>query len=78
MGLFGFGKKKEQKHVTFPVEPEQPPVPPDVQPYQFMYMHNGQWYVNPNYDPKAPKPEEPRIIGLDFDDDEEESDDDIE
>lgn len=77
MGLFGFCKKKKQKPVVSHVVPEQPPVPPDVKPYQYMYMHDGQWFINPNYDPKAPKPEQLRVIGLDPDDDEEESDDNI-
>lgn len=72
MGLFG--KKKNQKPIAIQPEPEQPSVPPDVKPYQYMYMHDGQWFINPNYDPNAEKPEPVKIYGLDDDekDDEEE------
>lgn len=39
---------------------------------------DGQWYNNPDYDPSAPKPEQPRVIGLDPDDDDEDKDEDDE
>lgn len=74
MGLFGFGKKKNQQPEPATVPATKPdPVPADVKPYQRMYMHNGQWFVNPNYDPTAPKPAEVNVFGIDQD--EEETDD---
>ena len=55
MGLFGFGKKKEQQPASPKVEPKPEPetVPADVTPDQQFYTVNGMWLVNPNYDPSA-------------------------
>lgn len=66
MGLFGFGKKKEPQPAPAQ-HPEQKPVEISGEPYEQFVIIDGQWYINPNYDPKAPKPEGPRVIGLDPD-----------
>ena len=73
MGIFGFGKKKEPVQASKP-EPKPQPIPKDLKPYQHMYMVDGQWYVNPNYDPTAPKPPKVQVFGLDDDEDEEDDD----
>lgn len=54
MGLFGFGKKKAPAPAPNP-EPQPQPVQYGAPPDQYMYMVDGQWYVNPNYDPSAKK-----------------------
>ena len=74
MALFGFGKKKNQQPAPAPKpEPKQVSGPP----HQHFILVDGQWYINPNYDPSAPKPEQPVIIGgLDDDDEDQEDDDD--
>ena len=69
MGLFGFGKKKDPQPVQAQ-QPEQKPVEISGPPYQQFVIVDGQWHINPKYDPKAPKPEGPRVIGLGLDDDE--------
>lgn len=54
MGLFGFGKKKAP--VPAPKQKPKPQeIPNGAPPDQYMYMVDGQWYVNPNYDPSAKK-----------------------
>jgi hypothetical protein len=70
MGLFG--KKKQQ---PAPAQPEQKPVEISGPPHMLFVMVDGQWYNNPNYDPNAPKPAQPRVIGLDPDDDDDDDDD---
>ena len=75
MALFGFGKKKEQQPAPAP-KPEQKPVEIKGEPYQYFVMVDGQWYINPNYDPSAPKPPKVQIFGLDDDEEEKEEDDD--
>jgi len=72
MGLFDKFKKKE--------EPKPAPAPASVKvdapPYQQFCMIDGQWVINPNYDPMAPRPEAVKVYGLDDDDEKEEEDDD--
>ena len=75
MGLFGFGKKKDQQPVPA-LQPGPEPVKITGEPYQYLVRIDGQWYVNPDYDPNAPKPEQPKIIGMDLLDDDDEDDDD--
>ena len=78
MALFGFGKKKEQTPAPKP-EPKKE-IKIDAPPYEYYVMVNGQWVINPNYDPSAPKPPKIYVIGMDDDDDEsekEEEDDDF-
>ena len=67
-------KNNQQRQQDYDPEPEPVPVPEDVQSYQQYYQYNGQWYINPNYDPSVPNSEGPQVIGLDPDDDEEEHD----
>ena len=66
MGLFGFGKKKDPQPVPAQ-QPEQKPVEISGPPYQQFVLVAGQWHINPQDDPTAPKPEGPRVIGLDPD-----------
>ena len=74
MGLFGFGKKKEPAPAP---KPEPKPVEIIGPPYQQFVIVDGQWHINPKYDPKAPKPDEPRVVGLDDDEEEEKEEDDV-
>ena len=69
-------KNNQQRQQDYDPEPEPVPVPEDVQSYQQYYQYNGQWYINPNYDPSAPKPPKVQIFGLDDDEEEKEEDDD--
>ena len=73
MGLFGFGKKKDPQPVQAQ-QPEQKPVEISGPPYQQFVIVDGQWHINPKYDPKAPKPEGPMVIGLDPDNEGEDDD----
>lgn len=72
MGLFG--KKKEPRPAPAPQpEPKQPEI--SGPPHEYFIRVDGQWYINPNYDPTAPKPPKVRIIGMDDDDEEDDEDD---
>ena len=73
MALFGFGKKKEPAPAP---KPEPKKVEIKGAPHERMVRIDGQWYINPNYDPSAPKPPKVHIIGLDDDDDEAEKEED--
>lgn len=77
MGLFGFGKKKNQQPAPAP-KPEPKPVKITGPAHMPFVIIDGQWYNNPDYDPSAPKPEQPRVIGLGPDDDDEDKDEDDE
>ena len=72
MGLFGFGKRNKQPTPAPKQEPKQPEI--SGPPHQYFIMVDGQWYVNPDYDPSAPKPEPIKIYGLDDDEDKEDND----
>ena len=74
MGLFGFGKKKDPQPVPAQ-QPEQKPVEISGPPYQQFVIVDGQWHLNPKYDPSAPKPAEIKVTGLDLDEDEKEDKD---
>ena len=74
MGLFGCGKKKEPQPMPAR-QPDPKPVEISEAPHQQFVLIDGQWYINPKYDPKAPKPEGPRVIGLGSDDEVEDDDD---
>ena len=74
MGLFGFGKKKNQQPAPAQ-KPESKPVEISGPPHMYYVHVDGQWHINPNYDPNAPKPEQPLVIGLDPDDDDEDEED---
>lgn len=76
MALFGFGKKKQETAPAPAKQPEPEPVKIDAPPYEQYVRIDGQWHLNPNYDPTAPKPESVKVYGLDDDDDDEEDDDD--
>ena len=69
MALFGFGKKKEPA-------PAQKPVEIKAEPYELYVRVDGQWVLNPNYDPSAPKPPQVEVYGLGDDDDDEEKEED--
>ena len=73
MALFGFRKKKEPAPAP---KPEQKPVEIKGEPYEYYVRIDGQWYINPNYDPSAPKPPKVKIFGLGDDDDDEEKEED--
>ena len=77
MGLFGFGKKKDPQPAPAR-QPDPKPVEISGPPYQQFVIIDGQWHINPKYDPSAPKPEQPKVIGLDPDDDDEDKDEDDE
>lgn len=53
MGLFGFGKKKEPAPAPKP-EPKKE-VKIDAPPYEQYVRIDGQWMLNPNYDPSTHK-----------------------
>lgn len=72
MGLFDKFRKKEAPQPE--IKPEPKPVEINAPPYQQYCIIDGQWHLNPNYDPSAPKPEQVKVYGLD-DDDEEDDDD---
>lgn len=60
MGLFGFGKKKQD---SVPVNPAPEPQPViSGPPHQKLIMVDGQWYNNPDYDPDAVAPESPKVV----------------
>lgn len=75
MALFGFGKKKQQPAPAPVKKPEPEPVKIDAPPYEQYVRIDGQWHLNPNYDPNAPKPPKVIVVGLNDDEDEEEEDD---
>lgn len=52
MGLFGFGKKKQE---PAPEVKKPEPAPANYPRNQELICVNGIWQVNPNYDPDAPK-----------------------
>lgn len=70
MGLFGFGKKKQDSVPVNPVPEPQPVI--SGPPHQKFVMIDGQWYNNPDYDPSAPVPESVHVFGIDDDENEEE------
>ena len=73
MALFGLGKKK-----TPAPAPKAEPKPVEIkgEPYQQYVRIDGQWHLNPNYDPSAPKPPKVQVFGLDDDEEEKEEEDD--
>lgn len=71
MGLFGFGKKKEPQPAPAR-QPDPKPVEISGPPYQQYVIVDGQWHINPKYDPSAPKPQKVEVFGLGDDDEEEE------
>jgi len=73
MALFGFGKKKEPAPAQ---KPEPKKVEIDAPPHQQYVRIDGQWILNPNYDPSAPKPPQVKVYGLDDDEDDEEKEED--
>ena len=75
MGLFGLGKKKEQAPAQ-KQESEQKQVEISGPPYQQYVIVDGQWHINPKYDPSAPKPQQVKVFGLGNDDEEEEKEED--
>lgn len=79
MALFGFGKKKEQQPAPAQ-KPEPKPVEISGPPYQQFVVVDGQWHINPKYDPNVPKPAKVAVTGLgpDDDDDDDEHDEDDE
>ena len=52
MALFGFGKKKAPAPAP---NPEPKPVEIKAEPYEQYVRVDGQWLLNPNYDPSAKK-----------------------
>ena len=52
MALFGFGKKKEPAPAP---KPEQKKTEIKGDPSEYLIQVDGQWFVNPDYDPNAAK-----------------------
>ena len=54
MALFGFGKKKKPAPAPAP-KPEPKKTEIKGAPSQYLIQVDGQWFVNPDYDPNAAK-----------------------
>ena len=75
MALFDKLRKKNNPPAAAP-PPDPEPQPVDAPPYRMMYLDSaGIWRANPNYDPAAKAPEEPKVLGFEVEGDDEDEED---